>query len=849
MPLGWVSIVNESLPLVTESAFTGGRTTDRAKGPLMITDHRPLDSLQLTRRGALRAGAVAAATFWLVPHAAQGATALTEAATPESFAQARRQWLAALIGQDLDRTHPAVKAQLTAVANNARTTMVGYQWGAGRTGLWPDLSLAARVTIADSERVTQTIRRLRTIATAWAADALGTGADAAFAMVVDGLDWLSRDVYSTTGVRYGNWYVWDVSAPQAFNDTLLLTYPALDPALRSRLLAAEAHLSPEIPQDGTRGTAANRVLICDSFTGRGILAEDEAVIVAARDGLAPVLVYAQPFGGPVGLVDGNTNEPAFFSNDGFYPDGSFIQHGQFAYVGGYGASYLTSITAIAARTRATPWQADISIVPTWMKASFEPWLRRGLVMDTVRGRGLATVDGDRGTGLGFIAGMINLSLATDGETRNHLRSVVKAELTARGAGYSGLALPQLAVALDIMTDASQAPRPELTGTFVFGAMDRVLHRRPGWATAFAMHSLRMADYETGDKENLRGWYTADAATYLYTDDLFQYDDGYWCTVDSQRLPGTTIDTVPREAKPVPWRGEYHNPSFWAGGVTAGEWGAAGLDLTAKAPSTLRARQSRFFFADRYVCIGSGITVAEGRRAETVLENRRVTAVSKGTLIVDGIAAAGLGATSQHPAATWAHLEGVAGYVLAHPADLRVVHEERTGKLSDISGTVTGTTASTVRRGEYVTVVAEHPAGTESSSYAYSVLPGATAEATAAEAATPTVQVLAQGRRVHAVREVSTGRFAATFFEAATAAHVTADGPCAVAIEEADGELRLWLSDPTQMATTVRVTLTERVRAVASADPRLQVELAGGRVVVTADVAGLRGESLAATLTR
>lgn len=800
----------------------------------------------LTRRqllqGALVAGAFAALPF--------GAPSTAFAADADPFEVARKRWMEVLIGSStLDRTNPAVANRLTGIASSARTLMSSYVTTAERTGLWANQLLQPRVTNADSQRLTNTVRNLRSIALAKAAGVLTpTEAERAVWILTDGLTWLRQDIYSTTVNRYGNWYDWDVATPQALNDTLVLAYGDLAPGLRESLLAASRAISPAIPTTGTQAAAANLVLICDAFNGRGILGNDVNEVIAARDALASTLKYAEPFGGPVGLVDGNANEAAFFSNDGFYRDGSFIQHGQFPYVGGYGTSFLASIMAIGARAGGTDWCPDLGIVVDWMQQAFEPWLWRGLVMDTVRGRSLDAVAGDQGSGTGFISGMIALIAATSGPARDRLRSTVKEELSWRGADpTAGLGLPQTGVAVDILKDSSIARRGPLTGTWVFGPMDRVLHRRADWAVAFAMHSLRMADYETGGNQNLKGWYQADAATYLYTADREQYAGAYWCTVDSYRLPGTTVDTVPHEAKAVAWRAEYHNPSFWAGGVSAGSWGAATIDLTAKAPSTLRARQSRFFFDDCYVAVGSGISVDAGRVAETIVENRRVTAISSGPLVVDGTSPIGSGESKTLNQVGWAHINGVGGYVLLEKATVLALREQRSGKMSDISGAVTGTNATTVHTSEYLTLAIQHGAVSDGA-YAYVVLPGADATATAAFSDAPAVRVVSGAREVHAVRQQTTGRFAAAFFSAGSSSIVRTDTPSAVAIEEDADTLTIHVSDPAQTATVVTIELDVHAKSVVSADPRVQVRVTPKRATLTVDVAGLVGDTVSTTLT-
>lgn len=775
--------------------------------------------------------------------------------------RALAQWRSHLVVPAQAAAAPEVRRRLDADEDTARRLLAGMlPYGDGQgpyEAVWPDLPLRPRTSYADSERVAETARRIRALALAWAqpGGAL-TGDPRLTAAVGHALAVLAATVHHRTAVAYGNWYVWQVSAPAALNDALLLAGDRTDPAVRAELLAAQAHFTPRLPSGGTKAAAANRVLLCDSVGGRALLTGDAGLAAEVSRGLADVLVYAEPSGPPPGLVDGAADEAEFFAHDGFHRDGSFVQHGQFPYAGGYGAAFLESLTAVAARTAGTRWAVDVSIAAGWVRDAFEPWLWRGVLMDTVRGRGVASATDDRTTGTRVIAGMLRLLTCLRAERAAQLAPLVKGAL--RAAAGPGGELPaefgalDASLALALLADPSVRAEAPSTGTRVFGAMDRVLHRTPDWAVAVAMHSVRMAGYETGTGENLRGWYTADGATSLMTGDREQFGGPFWRTVDAHRIPGTTVDTVRRAATAVPWRTEYHNPDAWAGGVTAGAWGAAGLRLTAQPPSTLRARMSWFFFDETYVCMVSGIAVAADRSAETVIDNRRVTAASSGVLLADGVpcaTSAERGATLDAPA--WLHLDGVAGYVPLSTARVTVLREVRHGRLADVSplAAVAAGPHDALHSAEFVTLTVLHGREATAAHCAYAVLPEATAEATARFAAEPPVHVVDRRTGVHAVRHVPSGRFAAVFFAAGSSGPVTADGPCAVAVERTSDCLTVAIADPTQARERVRIHLTGAVGALtdlASTGVRetgveVRTDRDGG-LVLDVDVSGARGAS-------
>ncbi|WP_372009054.1 polysaccharide lyase family 8 super-sandwich domain-containing protein [Paenibacillus chitinolyticus] len=71
-----------------------------------------------------------------------------------------------------------------------------------------------------------------------------------------------------------------------------------------------------------------------------------------------------------------------------------------------------------------------------------------------------------------------------------------------------------------------------------------MHLRPGFGFGLSLSSNRVDKYESGNKNNVQGWYTGDGMTYLYNAASGQYDD-FWPTVNRYRLPGTTVDTHSR----------------------------------------------------------------------------------------------------------------------------------------------------------------------------------------------------------------------------------------------------------------------------------------------------------------
>src|SRR5262249_48696554 len=117
-------------------------------------------------------------------------------------------------------------------------------------------------------------------------------------------------------------------------------------------------------------TGANRVWKAEGVALRAVLLRDAAQLARARDSLTDVFPYIT-------------------SGDGFYADGSFIQHGKHPYTGGYGPALLGEIANLLYLLAGSPWAVtDPSVRHVYdaVTNAFAPLLYRGAMMDMVRGR-------------------------------------------------------------------------------------------------------------------------------------------------------------------------------------------------------------------------------------------------------------------------------------------------------------------------------------------------------------------------------------------------------------------------------------------------------------------------------
>ncbi|MFD6432766.1 polysaccharide lyase 8 family protein [Streptomyces venezuelae] len=761
---------------------------------------------------------------------------------------------AQLTGGDFDAADPDFAAALKTLDTQASGWWRQLDRSAGRTALWSDLSPAT-----DPGNFGQSYTRLRALATAWATPGTSlTGSAQTLGALLDALRFLHTTGYHPGRPESGNWWFWEIGAPRALMDTCVLLRAHVPADDLAAYTATVAKFCPD-PDRRTNApslseTGANRADKAVIVALRGLLARDGATVALARDGLSDVRDNGR-----------NSLFQYVTSGDGFYEDGSFVQHGSVAYTGTYGSVLLGSTGQLIALLADSPWAVTdpkTSVLYDAVDRTFAPVVFDGLMMDAVRGRAISREKArDHNDGAATLSHILQLASGAPAEYARRWRAMAKGWIRRNeNTPYLGLVgIPALARAKAVLDDASVLAGDRLTGHFVFADMDRVVHRRPGWALTLSLSSRRIAAYEAGNGENLHGWYTGDGMTCLYDgDDLGRFGDGFWATVDPYRLPGTTVDTrVRADTGSGGGTGTYRPKNAVAGGaVLDARHGAAAMELLADG-STLQARKAWFCLDNVVVALGAGISASDGRTIETVVDNRNLYADGPARrLTVDGRGQPGHdGWSARLGGARWAHLSGTGGYVFPsypgrpRPAvdeGLRALREVRVGAWRDINtGADTGGSASPVTR-RYLTLWLDHGVSPSAASYAYVLLPGASAAATAVWALSSPVRVVANDSDVQAVEARRVGLLAAHFWAPGRAGGLSSSGPCTVLVRRGRGGVSVAVADPGRTGSTVDVELPFPVRGVVRADDTVAVR-PGRRGVVTVRVGGSRGHTHVAEL--
>ena len=765
----------------------------------------------------------------------------------DDFAALRSRWDEYLTGGDsYDLSDEEIKAQVDSITNTAQTQWDSMNKDNPELGyLWADVNdWSTSHTIAD------TATRLYNLALAYSTygSTLAGNADL-LADIEYGLTWLNENKYSTTIEPYDNWYDWEIGIPGTLCNVLILLYDDMDPELRDSLVAAMLKYSPDpakfnyVGTKGNPSSGANRVWLSMNHCLIGVITDDADKLTYGREVLDTVLTY----------VD-YENVGKETVSDGFYDDGSFIQHTRFAYNGGYGLSLITEVADAIYLLGGTQWELmNGNIVYDWIYDSYEPFMYKGALMDMVSAREPARhYRTDHTAGKKFMTTLTVLAQNAPEEHKAAFESMIKlwASEDTTSDFLSGMSIYTLQKAQDIMENAT--PAEPWRGYKQFAAMDRAVYHGEDYAVGLAMYSYdRTHSYEITNSENKRGYYTAAGALYLYNDDLLQYSEDYWATANWFRVPGTTCftDTGIKENS---------KSDNFAGGTDMDDtYGVSGMIYIPRGegntPTGLEARKSYFMFDDEVVALGTaGSEMDKG--VETIVENRRLAGEGTNTFTINGESVLTDAPREWAPwnsyTAQYAHLTGNVegadiGYYFPGGADIQASRYIRTGNWKDINDKYYTTDE---KSGNYLGIRFNHGAKPTlgEDTYAYALLPNMTEEETKAYNDNPDIEVIKNDDKAQAVKEKTLNMTGAVFFtdSDAVAGPLQSNKKATVMIKEgADGLLDVSVSDPTwDNDGTIELLINAPYVSTVSADSTITAAAEGDKTKLTINVAGQHGSA-------
>lgn len=777
------------------------------------------------------------------------------------FDKLRARWVERLTGGNYTQTGavyeeyilPKVKSAADA-GKKWNDTMVKPVLGSSKGYLWSDLQMGDTMDEYNRKArpMSQTFQRIEEMALAYRIK--GSAVEGSMELkenIVAALEYMYTAKYNEKTPRTNrnlspknpneNWYEWEIRAPEAIVNTLALMYEDIPQSLIDSLLKG---VDKQVPEIGAAATGANRLDNCLAAIIGGIVQKNEERMLVGVEGIRPELTYS-------------------IKDDGFYEDGSFIQHHEYPYNGGYGLSALSSLTEIADLFSVTPYledKMDISPLYRWVHDSFLPLQYEGRMMDSVRGRGIA---GRTDTGYGLMETLVVLCQFAPPEDAREYASAIKrwCERNGEVKPYSSMnSIYTVTKLYDILNDSTVAPRTEQSLYKNFGAMDRAVMRREGFALNVSMYSDRIRNYESINGANLQGWHTSSGAVYLYNDDLIQYTDEYWATVDRHRLAGTTV------VKKATADSAAFGNSFVGGVEMNGIYGVNAMRYLAPNDAVadggkhhdLTAQKAWFSFDDEMICLGSGITstVADDE-AETVVENRKVDTTTY-PISVNGkrLSFISNNSTEQKKSVQTAHIGGnishAAGakstdlaYYFPQPTALTVKREQRTDSWSSI-----GTGSSATFTKEYISLAIEHGMTPADDTYAYAILPGKSVKELEEYAQNPNFTVLSNTKDLQVVEKKDSGLLAGVVWSGGQqVGNLTCSEPSLVMIEETADLVKLSLSDPRQTDGELSFIWDGEIMGVLHADTGASVIPDGKHTRIVIETTGALGKTFHIALSK
>jgi hyaluronate lyase len=412
----------------------------------------------------------------------------------------------------------------------------------------------------------------------------------------------------------------------------------------------------------------------------------------------------------------------------------------------------------------------------------------------------------------------------------------------------------------------------------FNAMDRTVHRRPGYAFALARGSDRISKYEYMNGENLLPWFQGDGAYYLYLsgqDQTKAFGVDYYTTVSPYRLAGVTAPVEERHTVPELYgRFWYENPGAgftsssesqnkyvyfpvgtngFSGGATLGAYGVAGMVQSDDVPwvdkqagslpadfvayQNARGTKSWFLFDDEIVVLAAGIGDPAGRAIVTTVDSR-IAAPADEVVVTgarrDGHSWSGPGTADLSWLRYANRTEGTAvGYVFLDRQRVTVCHAPVTRS------------RRVVRTSNPDTPVTKNVFGVTVSprdSVAYALVPHAGGHPRTR------VRVLSNDRRVQAVTHPGLHMVGVNTFTDGwhPADRLSVSGPASVLSQRKDGKTTVAVSDPTMDRDAIDV-IVQGARHPITADEGVEVSRVPGGVRLRVTTHQAYGRTFTATL--
>ncbi|WP_330982145.1 MULTISPECIES: polysaccharide lyase 8 family protein [Enterobacterales] len=660
------------------------------------------------------------------------------------------------------------------------------------------------------------------------------------AAIIYAVDWVNLHCYNTTiAQEYDNWWDWEIGSPEALNDLLCLSSTYLPSTLNSACIAAINYFVPDPTvrkASGVAETGANLLDKCFIAMLSGILSQDNNRVQQ-------------------GLADAGSVYEYVTDGDGYYHDGSFIQHTNVPYTGGYGEVLLSRTRDIFILLTNTSWIGSLENVENIYKfipETYAPTLYSDIDFDMTRGRGISRETSPAHSvarvllyDIYFISGR-NTSTDYQHKWETFVKSAISSDKFYTDY-YSDLSISQIQTLRDLMNNPDvPVENDNRNENKMMASMCQMIHQKGSFACGLSLFSHKITAFEYGNGENKQGWYTGTGMLYVYNADSTQFDENYWPTVNMLRLPGTLTDG--QSGVLADWQ-LYPNSDErnWSGGVSNGITGHASLiyNLEGVTGSSLSAVKSWFMLDDQIIALVAGISGSDSAPVESIIENRQLSDTETQTLQVNGIT---VPASTMQPFdnATFATLtdevnQAPLGYVFFEPVPLIAENVSRSGAWQWVNDEG----SETVVTQQYATLSVPHGEQPMGQRIAYAILPNYSPEQTQNYQASPPVRIINNDESNQAIALTDRSLWGGNFYQPGKLEFVQATTSGAILIQQADDECIMAFSDPTQSLSEIQFILSDlSVSTVVSKSPEIQIvfDEDARTLSVTMDTSSMNGAS-------
>ncbi len=623
----------------------------------------------------------------------QIAVADTNTQTP-NYEKLKNTWLDVNYGYDkYDESNPDMKKKFEATENEAKKLLSEMKTESGRTYLWE----SSKDIDTKSADMTRTYRNIEKIAEAMNHPKTTLKNDENKKKLKDALEWLHKNAYgkdpdkkvadlktnfSKSAPQKNtnlNWWDYEIGTPKSLTNTLILLNGDISSDEKKKYTAPIKTFAPKSDEilssvgKAEPAKGGNLVDIAKVKLLESIIEEDKDMTKNSIDSFNKVFTYVQ---------SNSTGK----ERNGFYKDGSYIDHQDVPYTGAYGVVLLEGISQMMPMIKETPFKEtsqNDTILKSWIDDGFMPLIYKGEMMDLSRGRAISREnETSHSASVTVMKSLLRLSDAMDESTKakykKNVKTSVKSDSSYKQNDYLS-SYSDISKMKALMEDSTLSTNDLTQQLKIYNDMDRVTYHNKDLDFAFglSMTSKNVARYESINNENLKGWHTGAGMSYLYNSDVKHYRDNFWATADMKRLAGTT--TLDNEE---PKENKNSDKTFVGGTKFDDQHASIGMEFENQ-DKTLTAKKSYFILNDKIVFLGTGIKNTDSSmNPVTTIENRKANGY---TLYTDDKQTT----NSDNQETNSVFLESTdtkknIGYHFLNKSKINVKKESHTGKWSEIN---------------------------------------------------------------------------------------------------------------------------------------------------------------------